>query len=556
MKDTLSVDESEISALHERIVKISSYLKFKSPSKDILRKNLFYFKRLLDRFPPNFLNSNDRAPIDAEIEIKFITVRKLIEKATEVVDTLIAEKLKYITILTYDHFIKPLSLLLLLTKRYYTPRPFMMTDTEYDLFKVHHSNTRRKRIIELLTFWVDNRPNDFINNSDLLALLVIFLESIFKLAKEQTSNNKDILDLYAKAEDLIERSNQKGKKDLMRPSTRKTSRVQTMVSSKSIFSGQRNPKPTTDSLLNDVRGSLRPSEKMSCPEGTIHSGGLPSAGSGRRRRTGRSLRTRSPFSAKSSRFTKNDDNDVNLILDWEVESIAKQLTLIDSRLFEKIQLNQMMLKRWTVSAYAAECAEVHNVIRRFNSLSFWVQYVIIHGPTPYQRYSLLNKFIAVAAECLKFYNFSSSHSIFSALLRLQNTRVWKISEENKENWKTLEAIFESATIFQDMENTLKKIDAPAVPSIPFFTNRFFRLQDNVNFLIKRDNKKYLKSAQLAQLAEYSLLLKKFQSNRYEISKDPQMYSFLKKDYKDKADIDLESESAEEILLNKILGLAL
>ena len=568
LREPICVDESQIRAIYSRILKISNHLTFRSWSKEAVKKNLFFFKKLLDRFPPEFLNSNDRAPKDPEIDVKFITVRKLVEKATEAVDTLIADKLKHITILTYDHFIKPLSLLLLLTKRYYTPRPFMMTDEEYDLFKAHHSSTRRKRIIELLTFWVDIRPSDFTVNSDLLALLVIFLESIFKFDKEHACN-KDFADLYEKVEVIIEKSNHKVKKELARPN-RKVNRVQTVISSKSIFSGQRRAKYNNDndSPRKGSLSSLLPGEIISCLPSVNYSEREKEAsdgyGSGSRI-TGVSSRTRSPMISRSptlkrspfgQRSRKLSFDDTNNILNWDVETIAQQLTLIDLGYFRKIRINQMMQKRWTKPALAEECKEIHDAIQRFNSLSFWVQYAVISAVDSAQNFELLNRFIAIAAECLQLNNFSSSHGIFTALIRLQNTKLWEVSEDNIEHWKTLEKVFQSPTFFQDMEDTLKLISTPAVPSIPFFTNRFFRLQENVNFLLKREiQRKYLKSTQLAQLAEYSLLIYKFQSQQYDFSKESQIYSFLKREYKQKVDIDFEDEDAEEILRKRIMKLS-
>ena len=544
LKQMMPIDEAEIATIQEKIKKISTQLPSRSKSKEPLRKCLFYFQKLIERFPPSHANWNDRAPIDTSIGIKFITVRKLVEKATEVVDTLIAEKLKQITILTYDHFIKPLTLLLLLTKRYFTPRPFMMTFEEYNFFKAHHSCTRRKRIIELLAFWVEHRPSDFTTNSDLLGFLMIFLESIFKYDKEAASQ-QDFLKLYTVAEDLIDKSNKKGKKDLIRPSTRKVERIQT------TNIGYFQPKVvelvvnrhTYDTPGSTERKDTKSSERVCDPKDNC----IEECDSGA------SLSIRKPSTSFGRRSKSLTLDDQSRILEWDTVEIAQQLTLIDAKMFRKIQIHQLLLKRWTKPDNEDDCRELLEMINRFNSLSFWVQYVIVTASDPEQRDKLFNKFIAIAVECLKLQNFMSSHSIFTAFLRLLNTNVCKISESNEENFKVLEEIFKSPTFFQDMETTYKSVTLPAVPSIPFFTNRFFRLQDNVNFSIKLDQQgKYLKGSQLEQLAEYALLMKKFHGKCYEFSKNIAMHAFLKQEYKMKDDIDLEDSSAEEILRLKIL----
>lgn len=540
VKQKIAVDEIEIRTIYEKMVKISSHLPSKSKAKEMVRKNLNYLRKLLEKFPPVYANSNDRAPIDADVDIKYITVRKLVEKATEVVDTLMAEKLKQLAILTYDHFIKPLTLLLLLTMRYYTPRPFGMTNEEYNFFKAHHSSTRRKRIIELLAFWVDVRSSDFTSNSDLLALLVVFLESICKFEKED-ANKKDFLDLYAEVEKLIQKSTQSVKKDLIRPSNLEVVRARTMPNPRQRFSEMNPARELSESLLHrraQWKDDARADIDLGSAEGDVPTPQLRKAIS-------------SISSMRKGKFLNL--NDGNLILCWEAQEIAQQLTLIDFKCFQKIQINHLMLKRWMRSSYSDECKKMKNAILRFNSLSFWVQYVIVNSTNPLNSVALLNKFILIAAECLKINNFSSSHSIFAALLRLQNTKIWRVHKDSIEHWRLLQKTFQSPTFFQDMETALKATNPPAVPSIPFFTNRFFRLQDNVNFWIKLEApRKFLKSGQLMHLAEYALLLKKFQSKRYAFTKIGPMYTFLKKEYKYKLDIDFDSDEAEEILRKKIL----
>ena len=549
LKGTVQSEEKELKTLYDKIVKISTHLTFKSKSKEILKKTLSHLSKLLWKFPANHLNSNDRAPTDSEIGVKYITVRKLVEKTTEVVDTEIADKLKNVMILTYDHFMKPLSLLLMLTRRYYTPRPFMMTNEEYNLFKAHHSNTRRKRIIELLTFWVDSRENDFTIDSDLLALLVIFLESIFTFDKEQ-ANHKDFLELYQKVEKLIEKSNHKMKKELIKPPIRRE-RVNTMELPRPRASFPSKKRHTTEIKMGEWQRKLKIEANCSDESYLMNEEDVFE----RPRRRLQTMLLSRVSSNQSSGSKSVGRADQELIMDWDTKEIAEQLTLIDMKAFEKIQINHFMRMRWAKPAYYRECSEIHDAINRFNSLSFWVQYVIINTTNSVQRTLLLNKFIAIAAECFKLKNFASSHSIFTAFLRLQNTSIWKVDEDNIQNWKLLENVFKSPMFFQDTENTLKTLSPPAVPSVPFFTNRFFRLQDNVSFLTKLEgNRKYLKSIQLAKLADYAMLIKKFQSQKYNFIKDVRMYKFLKEGYKNKIDIDFESETAEEILRLKIIDI--
>lgn len=558
LKRKINIDESEIRGLYARIVKVSQNLHRKCKSRICVRENIHTLQKLIERFPPTHIGSNDRAPLDPQIEIKFITVRKLVEKVSEVLNTTLAERLKLVTIFTYDHFMHPLTLLLLLIKKYYTPRPIMMTHTEYIRFKTHHSDTRRKRIIELLRFWIDHRPNDFIGDSDLLGLLVTFLDSIFKFEKEDATE-KDFLELFDNMEQLIEKSKAQDKKALIKPISRRANRTQTLLNLRRRKNDGRGIRFAEGSLrgsqkgseINSERGSDRESDKGS-EKGSVFGSERGSVDGDSYRRT---LLPPKPSNFRSARNKPPPQSDQERILGWDANEMAIQLTLIDQKLFRKIQISHMMLKRWTNPECAEQCKDVHRAIKRFNSVSFWIQYVIVEAETWNDRFLLLNKFIAVARQCLKIQNYTTANSIFSALFKLQMSKIWVISKNAQDDWNKLLKTFRNENFFQDMDKVFHGLHPPAVPSISFFTKMFFRFQDNVTFLIKLDNpNKYLKCSQLYKLAGYCSLVRKFQENPYEFQKNEEMYNFLKKEYKMKSEINFDDDETEETLREKILSL--
>ena len=522
-KRRLSLDEAEIHKLYKMIVKISTKLIIKCKSRKIMRENIHMFQKLVGRFPASHQNLHDRPPSNKYVEVRYITARKLIEKTVEVSDSELAEKLKRLTVFTYDHFISPMSLLLLLIKKYYTPRPLMMTAAEYIEFKQKFSEIRKRRVIEILKFWVNQKPSDYILNSDLLGLLVTFLDSIGKF-QGKSCKSESYQQLFSDIEELIKRSKYTDKKALAKVTRRRATKLATLIQG-------RNYNPRINNI-DETNGTG--SAKLS-----------------------RTIPKNSSFNCGRSLYRKVQIlSDEELVLSWDTEDVCRQLTLIDQKLFKKVQITQFMMKKWTKSEYSEECKELLAAIRRFNALSFWVQYVIVTAQDWDSRYQLLNKFISIAACCLENQSYSAANSIFTALLKLQLTKIWMISESCDKQWQKLQKVFKSERFFKEMDKEFKNITPPAVPSISFFAKAFFRLQDNVTFQIKLDLPiKQLKGTQLSNLADYCMLIRKFQTVSYNYPKNEKMYTFLKSEFNNKPDIDFYNDEADEILRDKFIALA-
>ena len=179
----LKINEIELKRLHEKLLYILESFAIKEKCKRQLTDMLVFLGKQLKKIPSSHPLA-DRAPQDSNIEIEYVTVRKLLEKLTECHDTIMAEDLLDIVIFSYDHFLTPLNLLLFLIKKYYTPRPLLMTFVEYRGFKDHQSATTKQRILDIICFWVTERQGDFKRNPELTKLLTTFTESIQQLEKE------------------------------------------------------------------------------------------------------------------------------------------------------------------------------------------------------------------------------------------------------------------------------------------------------------------------------------------------------------------------------------
>lgn len=389
----------------------------------------------------------------------------------------------------------------------------MMTFMEYRHFKGHQSSTTKQRILDIVKFWIEERQGDFERSSDLLTLLITFIESIYKIEKEVILKD-DFRSTCERVQVILENIQSKQRKEEYNKT--KVRRAQKQRVSTFI---NLNCESITPAPVSNLQKLLRISKFRS---------------------------THNLY--KKIQLTGDED----FLMVWEAREIARQLTLVEHKLFCKIDIYEMLKKRWNHSEFSYECYNVTALIRRFNSFSFWVQYVVLYQDSDDDRYIILSKFLSVAIHCLELKNFNTAQSIYAALMRLNTNGIWRASTAEEADYARLQEKFKSGTIYQDMDREYQVLEEAAVPCITYFTKVFFRLQDNVNFFIRFEGSdKYLKTYMLSQITESAKLMRKFQKKSYDINKNEQMYNFFKRDYKLKNNINFDNDDAEQVLRNRM-----
>ncbi|KAF7651467.1 hypothetical protein LDENG_00110810, partial [Lucifuga dentata] len=81
------------------------------------------------------------------------------------------------------------------------------------------------------------------------------------------------------------------------------------------------------------------------------------------------------------------------LLDFRSQDLAEQLTLLDSELFYKIELPELLL--WSKEQNEERSPNLTGFTQHFNNVSFWVRSVIILQEKPHDREKLLLKFLKI-----------------------------------------------------------------------------------------------------------------------------------------------------------------
>ncbi|XP_070759837.1 rap guanine nucleotide exchange factor 1-like [Enoplosus armatus] len=148
------------------------------------------------------------------------------------------------------------------------------------------------------------------------------------------------------------------------------------------------------------------------------------------------------------------------LLDFKSQDLAEQLTLLDSELFCKIELPEMLL--WSKEQNEEKSPNLTQFTQHFNNVSFWVRSVIILQDKPQDREKLLLKFLKTMKHLRKLNNFNSYLSILSALDSAPLRRLdWQ--RNTAEALEDYSSLIDSSSSFRAYRAALADVEPPCIP---------------------------------------------------------------------------------------------
>ncbi|XP_039520752.1 rap guanine nucleotide exchange factor 1 isoform X2 [Pimephales promelas] len=146
--------------------------------------------------------------------------------------------------------------------------------------------------------------------------------------------------------------------------------------------------------------------------------------------------------------------------DFRSHEIADQLTLLDAKLFYKIEIPEVLL--WAKEQNEEKSPNLTQFTEHFNNMSYWVRSLIILQEKAQDREKLLLKFIKIMKHLRKLNNFNSYLAILSALDSAPIRRLeWqKQTSEGLEEYCTL---IDSSSSFRAYRAALADVEPPCIP---------------------------------------------------------------------------------------------
>ncbi|KAF0975382.1 hypothetical protein FDP41_005376 [Naegleria fowleri] len=163
------------------------------------------------------------------------------------------------------------------------------------------------------------------------------------------------------------------------------------------------------------------------------------------------------------------------LLSWPATEIARQETIIDLKIFKKIEANEFYNSGWSDPKYKYELApHISALTDRVNKISYWVQTKILTETNTETRKALFKKFVEIAKESYELNNYSAFFAIISGLqsgpvYRLKETRKG-LSESDNNIFKIFDELHANnrSKLRENLNNTIINNNTPIIPFIGIF----------------------------------------------------------------------------------------
>lgn len=157
-------------------------------------------------------------------------------------------------------------------------------------------------------------------------------------------------------------------------------------------------------------------------------------------------------------------------LDIDATEFARQLTIIESRLYIKIRPTECLNKTWQKKLSPGEpdpAANVKALILHSNQLTNWVAQMILTQSDVKRRVIVIKHFVNVADKCRSLNNFSTLTSIISALGTApihRLNRTWSaVNQRSMGVLESMRKLMGSTKNFAEYRDTLHRANPPCIP---------------------------------------------------------------------------------------------
>lgn len=177
-----------------------------------------------------------------------------------------------------------------------------------------------------------------------------------------------------------------------------------------------------------------------------------------------------PVTPRGSHHHHSDHGGNALFLQIQPDTFARQLTLMESKLFQRIEIHELHFWMKGEKERRDQAApHLKRAIENTNRISSWVATEIVTTANEKQRVSTIKRFILVAQYCLKYRNYQGLLEIIGGLKNTSVTRLartWaKLPTKYSDMLQTLSNIVDPD---QNWKNYRRTIEAEKGACVPYF----------------------------------------------------------------------------------------
>ncbi|KAH9883572.1 ras guanine nucleotide exchange factor domain-containing protein [Xylariomycetidae sp. FL2044] len=218
-------------------------------------------------------------------------------------------------------------------------------------------------------------------------------------------------------------------------------------------------------------------------------------------------------------------------LDIDVTEFARQLTIIESKLYAKIKPTECLNKTWQKKVGENEPEPAPNVkalILHSNQMTNWVAEMILAQMDVKKRVVVIKHFVSVADKCRSLNNFSTLTSIISALgtapiARLKRT--WdQVPARTQAVLETMRRLMASLKNFLEYREALHLANPPCIPFFGVYLTDLTFIEDGIASIIKKTT--LINFAKRAKTAEVIRDIQQYQNAPYSLQPVPELQDYI------------------------------
>ncbi|KAJ3216830.1 hypothetical protein HDU67_008916 [Dinochytrium kinnereticum] len=224
-------------------------------------------------------------------------------------------------------------------------------------------------------------------------------------------------------------------------------------------------------------------------------------------------------------------------LDLDALEVARQLTILESKEYNKLQPVEFLLKAWSDKDNPI-AVNVKTMILMSNQVAGWVAQSILSEKEVKKRANLIKHFISIAEKCRSINNFNTLMSILAGLNsapihRLKRT--WELlNQKAQASLESLRITMNPTKNFSRYRETLHNVNPPCVPFLGFYLTDLTFIEDgSPNFLKGHDD--MINFSKRMKTAEVIREIQQYQNAPYQLTHVPELQQFLKQSFMETAD---------------------
>lgn len=239
-----------------------------------------------------------------------------------------------------------------------------------------------------------------------------------------------------------------------------------------------------------------------------------------------------PITPRSGGHHHHSDHGGNaLFLQIQPDTFARQLTLMESKLFQRIEIHELHFWMKGEKERRDQAApHLKRAIENTNRISSWVATEIVTTANEKQRVSTIKRFILVAQYCLKYRNYQGLLEIIGGLKNTSVTRLartWaKLPTKYSDMLQTLSNIVDPDQNWKNYRRTIEAEKGACVPYFGLFLSDLTFIFDHGPMKQEDGRINWKKADQLSAIVSS---VKKLQRRAYAFGPDFEILQFIADD---------------------------